>query len=191
MSNRRRPLRALTRQAGSAYLAALLALVVLSIVGLSLAFVTQTEMVIGDHQRTATRVLYDAEAGLNEATARLLFTRDRRPKTLELPDPVAPAGLGLGSVVELTQYLPINDAPCNLCQINQGGPRYLKVNHTITSTATRVGNLGTDDEVPLGRKTLAHMADIQPMELLPLDLAFDHTDADSDGVADVLENLKF
>ncbi len=183
--------RALLHQAGSAYLAALLAMVVLSIIGLSLAFVTQTEMVIGANQRTVTRVFYDADAGINEATARVLFTRDRRPKTLELPDPTAPAGLGLGTVVELTQYLPINDSPCNLCQINQGGPRYLKVNHTITSTATRVGNLGSNNQIPLGRKTLAVMIDIQPMELLPLDLAFDRTDADSNGIADVLEKLKF
>ena len=183
--------RALLHQSGSAYLAALLALVVLSIIGLSLAFVTQNEMVIGANQRTITRVLYDADAGVAEATARVLFTRDRRPKTLEVEDPTSPAGLGLGSTIELTQYLPINDAPCNLCQINQGGPQYFKVNHAITSTATRVGNLGTDDEIPLGRKTVSVMVDIQPMELLPLDLAFDRTDADSNGIADVLEGLKF
>jgi Tfp pilus assembly protein PilX len=188
---RLRAFRPPTHQAGSAYLAALLAMVVLSIIGLSLAFVTQTEMIIGANQRTVTRVFYDADAGINEATARVLFTRDRRPKTLEVSDPTAPAGLGLGSSIELSQYLPINDSPCNLCQINQGGPQYLKVNHAITSTATRVGNLGTDDEIPLGRKTLSVMVDIQPLELLPLDLAFDRTDADSNGIADVLETLKF
>ena len=82
------------------------------------------------------------------------------------------------------------DAPCNLCQISQGGLQYFKVNHAITSTATRVENLGTDDEIPLGRKTVSVMVDIQPMELLPLDLTFDRTDADSNGVADVLEGLK-
>ena len=117
------------------------------------------------------------------------MTAGPRPSRSKIPH--HRPGLGLGSTIELTQYLPINDAPCNLCQINQGGPQYFKVNHAITSTATRVGNLGTDDEIPLGRKTVSVMVDIQPMELLPLDLAFDRTDADSNGIADVLEGLKF
>ena len=55
--------RASVHQSGSAYLAALLAMVVLSIIGLSLAFITQNEMLIGANQRTVTRVLYDADAG--------------------------------------------------------------------------------------------------------------------------------
>ena len=188
---RPRGFRAPTHQEGSAYLAALLAMVVLSIIGLALSLVTQTEMIIGANQRTVTRVFYEADAGINEATARVLFTRDRRPKTLEILDSVAPASLKLGSEVEIAQFLPINGSPCNMCQINQGGPQYFRVNHVVTSTATRMGNMGTGNEIPQGRKTLAVMVDIQPMLMQPLDLAFDRTDSDADGIADVLQDLEF
>ena len=177
-------------EAGSAYLAVLLALVVLSIVGLALTLVTQNEMVIGSNQRTVTRVLYDADAGINEATARVLALRDHQPKTLLLDDPAAPAGLGLGSRLEISHILPVHDSPCNLCQINQGSD-FFKINHALTVHATRVGLLGTANETPLANKTLSVMVDIQPWQLLPEALAFDTTDADGNGMPDVLEKLRF
>src|SRR5262249_41759517 len=50
---------------GSAYLFVLLGLLVLTIIGLSLVVVTQTESEIGGAEKTATRILYGAESGLH------------------------------------------------------------------------------------------------------------------------------
>jgi hypothetical protein len=59
-------------EAGSAYIIALLVLVVLSILGLSLALISQTEMQIGANDLTAHRTFYGSEGGFNQALARLL-----------------------------------------------------------------------------------------------------------------------
>ncbi|HKI85589.1 MAG TPA: hypothetical protein VKA53_02475, partial [Thermoanaerobaculia bacterium] len=48
------------RQEGSAYIVALLALLVLSIVGLALALITQTEQEAGSNERSINRVFYSA-----------------------------------------------------------------------------------------------------------------------------------
>lgn len=59
-------------QAGSAYIIALLVLVVLSILGLSLALVSQTEMQIGANDLTTHRAFYGSESGKNQALSRML-----------------------------------------------------------------------------------------------------------------------
>jgi len=50
---------------GSAYLFALLVLLVLTVIGLSLAVITQTEVQIGGAIKGATRVLYGADSGVS------------------------------------------------------------------------------------------------------------------------------
>ena len=56
-------------EAGSAYLAILLVLVVLTILGLSLAVITQTEVLIGGSEKQATRQLFAAGSGVELAAA--------------------------------------------------------------------------------------------------------------------------
>lgn len=151
-------------EAGSAYLIVLLALVVLTILGLALALMTQSEMQLGANERLVQRVFYAADSGIGEATARVLVTHDHEPKTLLLKDPGSLAGLTLGNRVEVSRFLPILDGPCDLCQINQGSD-FSKINHAVTATATRTGASGADPEVALARKTLAVMIEIQPWQL--------------------------
>ena len=61
-------------EAGSAYLATLLVLVVLTILGLSLAVITQTEVLIGGSEKQSTRQLFNANSGVSMATGTEMVT---------------------------------------------------------------------------------------------------------------------
>ena len=77
--------RANASEAGSAYLATLLVLVVLTILGLSLAVITQTEVLIGGSEKQATRQLFDAGSGVELAAAYELVKRDSASTTSGSP----------------------------------------------------------------------------------------------------------
>ena len=66
------------------------------------------------------------------------------------------AVLTMEQLVEVTPVVPIADAPCNLCQINQGST-FKKINHALESTATRTGTptaTPNAEGVPLARKSI-------------------------------------
>lgn len=155
-------------EAGSAYIFVLLALVVLTVLALSVAFVTQTEIQIGGNERVVNRVFYAAESGIAAATARALATADYRAHAYVLIEPGGIASLGFKETVDVSPMLPILDAPCNLCEINDSGTysekAYRKVNHAVTATATRTAGTGTD---VLGKKTLTAMIEVQPWKVSP------------------------
>ncbi len=54
---------------GSVFIVALLALVLLTVIGLSLALVTETEMMLGTNEQIITESFYAAEAGVNVVLA--------------------------------------------------------------------------------------------------------------------------
>jgi Tfp pilus assembly protein PilX len=149
------------REEGSAYIIALVVLAILSIVGLSLAFITQSEMQVGSNERTASRVFYAADSGISAATAAALVSADYRPKTYTFTEPNAVPGLGIKHQVQVSPFYPLLDAPCNLCEINNAGTynehSYRKINHGVTATAVRIGG-GTT----LAQKTLTAMVEVQP-----------------------------
>lgn len=152
-------------EAGSAYLVAILALVVLTIVGLALALITQTEMQIGANERSIERAFYAADSGIALATARTLVTR--RPAWSEiyrLEDPPG-AGLTLEHLVEVSPFHPINFGYSNLSSINQegeaGGKNFYHVNHAVTSVATR-RMPGT--ESPLAERSVTAMIAFDPWD---------------------------
>lgn len=154
-------------EAGSAYLVVLLALVVLTIVGLSLVTVTQTEMQIGSAERLTNRVFYAADAGVGVATARVLVTNDHRPKTFTLQDVALAGTMNVGETVAVSPFFPILDAPCNMCTINQGSDFY-EINHLLKVTATRKGWSGTGpdaDSPQLAQRRVSVMIELQPWQL--------------------------
>ena len=55
--------RATDRQRGSVFIVALLALVLLTVIGLSLALVTETEMLLGGNEQVITETFYAGETG--------------------------------------------------------------------------------------------------------------------------------
>lgn len=155
-------------ESGSAYLVAILALVVLTIVGLSLALITQTEMQIGANEKMIERSFFAADSGISLATARTLVTR--RPAWSEIytiPDP-AGTGLQLEHEVDVSPFFPIGFSPCNLCDVNNTGEyseqNYQRVNHGVTAVAIRRFP-GAD--APLAEKSVTAMVEFQPWELPP------------------------
>ena len=106
---------------GSAYLIALLTLVVLTIVGLSLALITQTEMQIGANERTIQKVFYAADAGVAGSVVKALAGFDYQARTITLDDTEGLASLNLHHQVETSPFFPILESPCNLCSVNNAG----------------------------------------------------------------------
>jgi type IV pilus assembly PilX-like protein len=152
---------------GAAYLVALLALVILTIVGLNISLVTQTEMKLGDHERSAQRVFYAAEAGFSPAVSKAILDADYLPYDLSLPE--AGNSFGLHNEVEVSAFFPILASPCDLCEINNAGAygtkQYFEVTHAVTAKASRVGP-ETVAGGPIAQKTISVMIDIQPSEAL-------------------------
>lgn len=180
------------RQQGSAYIIALLALVVLTILGLSLSVVTQSELVIGANERVEKRTFYAADSGIDLSLARALVNGDYEAADVEVTD----AGSKLisdGSVrtsatftISMSPLFPVAYPPCNLCEINNRGNyandrSFSAADFAVTSQAVRrhssVGG-------PLAQKTISSMLQVQPMQLT--------TDAlGTIGDEEQLERLKF
>ena len=165
LANHTRRRQGLRSQAGSAYIVTLLALVVLTIVGLSVSLITQSEMLIGSNERTIQKTFYAANSGISIATAYALVASDYAAKTITLADPGTL--LGLEHEVDLSPFYPILNAPCNLCEINNAGEygskQYYKNDYVVTSVATRKD---AADTAIISRKTVSAMIAIQPQEMV-------------------------
>jgi hypothetical protein len=104
---------------------------------------TARALVFNDHKKVTYRLVDNRQLSLTSA-----FDRD---DVLTVVDQV-----------EVSPFVPILDAPCNLCQINQGN-KFYEVNHAVTISATRTGTpVSTDEEVPLARTVISTMVEIQP-----------------------------
>jgi hypothetical protein len=151
------------RESGSAYVVTLLALVVLTILGLSLTLITQSELQLGTNERIVQRVFYAADAGIATSTARALVTNDFTERTLLLDEPDSGPLLSFQNRVDVSPLVPILDSPCNLCEINNAGTysenAYRKIGHAVSVFARRVGG-PTDTQT--AAKFISAMIDVQP-----------------------------
>jgi type IV pilus assembly PilX-like protein len=178
MRDRDEPRAGARREEGSAYLIVLLVLVVLTILGLSLVLITNSEMEIGANERSIQRVFYEADSGVAIGTARVLVANEHRGVTMDLDEPGAPFGYDPGSAltfksrIELAPVVPLTDAPCNLCEINNAGTynerAYKRINNIVTSKATRITK---DDATTLSQKVLSSVIEVQPWKSSPEDYA--------------------
>jgi hypothetical protein len=154
-------------ETGSAYITVLLALFALTILALAVAFVTETEMQLGNNERTLERVLTAADTGIQVATAKALVVPDNRPMRLELADPGPRNDVSVQNEVDVTPLRPILVTPCNLCMINQGS-EFFKIDHAVTARVTRVVWSGTGPRpatpTPVARETVSVMIDFQPWQ---------------------------
>lgn len=182
-------------QQGSAYVVALIVLFVLTLLGLSLTLITQTEVQIGANERTMTRVFYGADTGISTAVARALVSSDHTPQDLYLSDSGEAlqtrilAGNFQGADpltrIQVTPFHPIAMSPCNLCEINNAGSygsgrAFQKINHAVTSRAQRylIGSPGNlDDREPVGEDMITTMVVFQPWIHQPT--AFDAIDQEA------------
>lgn len=158
---------------GSAYVIALLALFVLTILGLALVVITQNEVAIGANERTINRVFYAADSGLEVGAAQTLTSRDYQPMTLTMKES-NPGGANnnIAEVVSVTALTPIAIARCNWCPSNANGvPQFFKVNHVVNATSDRLAWTGAGPPPPtatkLGEKTVGVMFEFQPFPSPP------------------------
>lgn len=76
-------------RAGNAYLVTVMVMIIVTLLGLSLGAVTQTEMLIGSRERNNQRAFYLAESGLNIAVSQFLLNADTDAMRIEWTLPPA------------------------------------------------------------------------------------------------------
>lgn len=151
---------------GTAYIIALLVLLVLTIVGLSLALVTQSEVQIGANERQITRVFAAADAAMGELAADLFVNGNQGASSRFVPESGSIAGTNLGIRVERSNIVRLNSPYCNLCEINQspGDEPYRANTYAIATAAFRSGTTSSGTAVPLSEKRLEAMLSAQPLK---------------------------
>lgn len=174
-------------ESGSAYIVALLALVVLTLVGLGLSLITQTEMQVGANDVTMQRALYAADSGISRSTARAVSAFDCSPMPgtefqlhdLDIAD--LTSVLPQRQEVEVSPTLPVLDAPCPLCMINNaagsgeyGEQIYYDIHHVITARAQR---LRTGNPEAVAEKDVGTFLSLQPWPQIADCFAFAQTPA--------------
>ena len=125
------------RERGSAYIVVLLALVVLTIIGLSLVMVTQTEVQLGSNERTISRTFFGANSGLDVATGRHLLENEDRSLTY-IQNISSLGGQSLADQIQVSKITILSTAPCDFCPVNENGQKYVNANTSVSSIARRV-----------------------------------------------------
>lgn len=151
-----------SREAGSAYLFALLVLFILTVIGLSLAIVTQSEVQIGGAEKVATRTLYQDDAALRVQLASVFFN-DTKARDIQLNPDINLGTSTLKDRVRASAFFPIYSGPCALCSLNTGNIRYWDINHVVSSVATRKSDVSGTETV-YAEKTLSQMFALQPLQ---------------------------
>jgi hypothetical protein len=159
---------------GSAYIVTLLALVVLSIMGLSLVLVTQTEMQVGSNERTLNRVFYSADAGTRVAIARALVRKNHSPGTFLLNRETNDIGLDLADQVQVSRTILYAMRFCAWCASEEtasGDTTYQNMTFVVNSTARRVlwqgPGLPPANPRVLAEKAVGMMLNVQPLDRPP------------------------
>lgn len=161
------------REAGSAYIVTLMALVVLTILGLALALITQTEVAVGANEKTVNRTFYAADSGLGIAAAEALASGRYQASTVLLNKNTV-GGANVADRVRISPLAPILTVRCDWCPANDDGvPKFWKVHHAVTATADRIAWTGAGappaDATLLGQKTLSVMFEFQPWPTPPVE----------------------
>ncbi|HNZ96832.1 MAG TPA: hypothetical protein PKM64_06530 [Thermoanaerobaculia bacterium] len=160
------PVRARRRERGSAYIVALLVLVLLTIFGMSLALVTQTESQIGAAEKAATSTLFAADSGFGLAVARKQVTNAEAATTYDIHTRTVGPSLAVTERVALTPVVQVNLALCSLCALNETqvqGNQYRRTNHVLNSTGEIRGASGADVATS-SSKLLSLMLEFQPAQ---------------------------
>ena len=153
---------------GSSYVIALLALFVLTILGLALVVLTQNEVQIGANERTINRVFYAAEAGAAVTVAKTLTAKDYSENTSVFMETHPGAATNnIASVAHSTLMIPANISYCSWCPTDADGTQYYRVTHMLNVTTDVVSWTGASPTPPvgatnLGEKTIGMVLEVQP-----------------------------
>jgi len=153
---------------GSAYLIALLALVVLTILGLALVLITQTEVAIGANDRTINRDFYTADAGATVPYKKFMFSEAETPK-FSLNDVKTGPG-SIGDTVTPAPAPPLLAQCCNYCTCEEQTDDMLEVSLATTATAQRLVTDTLGNTTPQGEKTVSILMDAWPTQASQLKL---------------------
>lgn len=140
------------RERGSAFTVALLVLLVLTISGLALTLMTQTEMRIGANERTTNRSFYAADSGIEVATARQnSLGGDTELHVFKINTTLQDTGSSsapttFSDQVTITPLIPIASQLCNYTAVNNSGQQYSCITYVTNSTAARTGINGATTE---------------------------------------------
>lgn len=149
---------------GSAFLFVLLVLLVMTVIGLSVAIVTQTEVQIGAAEKTVTRVLYEGDAGARvQLSQKMERNEGKKTRYNFLPDlPVA--GTTFSEDVDTAPILVAYKGDCNLCTINEDSEnKKVAINFVTNAQGRRIGVAGGVD-VPQANKLISIMYFVQPQD---------------------------
>lgn len=158
---------------GSAFVVALLVLVVLTVVGLALTLMTQTEVRIGANEREANRTFYASDSGIQVSTGATLWTANTS-QTLQIllnttvqDNPASTSPTTFYDQVVVTPLYAIHTQPCNLCQVNQNQQvKYAYTTHVVNVTTNRTGSNGpaaSPTTQVFAQKVVASMIGLQPV----------------------------
>lgn len=167
---------------GSAFLFVLLALLVLTVVGLSLSFVTSTEAQIGGIAKSSTRAFYAADAGPGIQISLYEFALDKGKVVLDAP---SLSDLTTASdQVDMSPALVLYKGPCNLCSRNEGNEEYEAINFGVTSLGRRLASAG-GAETELARRVVSGMYFRQPSK--EIEIQFSDREVDPSNSSDFIK----
>ncbi len=157
------------RESGSAYLLAIMVLLILTIVGLSVAITTQSEARIGENERLLRRSFHTADGALAIQTARALAQAGMDCLNLDLVEPSNNPQLQIRNRLQMSDFKTVQRGWCNLCQVNLGSD-FEKFNHAVMAVSTRVSWKGDANNPPLKPRPLAEerlsvMVSFQPWQV--------------------------
>jgi hypothetical protein len=158
---------------GSVFIVVLFVLLALTVIGISLTSITQTEVMIGTSERAATRVLYAADSGVRVALADTLVNQHPGPRSLRLGRVVFSSTQAMEDRVDLTPFFPIFLGTCPGCMANQD-TGYKAINYVTSALAQRgwqdparddanaLDNSALELDDVVASKTLSEMFALQP-----------------------------
>ncbi len=148
---------------GSAFVITLMVMIVLTVLGLSLVFITAGEQQVGANERLISRVFYAADSGIAIATARLMVNNDSRGTVIELPGDGGSVAAQLRNEVELQPVVPLYDLRCDLCATANGtgynDQLMSKASNSIRVQGRRV--VGVSETI-IARKNIEVMLEVTP-----------------------------
>jgi len=157
------------RERGSAFIVALLVLLVMTVAGLALTLMTQTEVRIGANEREANRTFYASDSGIHVSTARTLWTgTNYQSITVLLNTTQQDTGassappLTFADQIVVTPLYPVYAGLVFETNINQNQPNpYAAISHVVNSNSLRAGKLLSSSQT-MAQKLVGSMIELQP-----------------------------
>lgn len=157
------------RERGSAFIVALLVLLVMTVAGLALTLMTQTEVRIGANEREANRTFYASDSGIHVSSARTLWAgTNTQTLTVLLNTTQQDTGassappLTFADQITVTPLYPLYVGSAAGTSINQNQQTaYAAVTHVVNATSLRAGQLGSTTQ-NMAQKLVGSMIELQP-----------------------------